>query len=110
MVRLARAVAADVVVALHHHERQVARIGALHELHRVVEHPLVRGLVVAVALHEVAELQHEAGVGRQARGGGLQEARTPLRPHVAVAHELGALHAPEPFGLPVVVVVGVVGR
>ena len=109
VVRLARAVAADVVIALHHHERQVARIGALHELHRVVEHPLVRGLVVAVALHEVAELEHEAGVGGQAGGGGLQQARTPIRPHVAVAHELGALDAPEPFGLAVVVVVRMVG-
>ena len=72
MVRHQRTVAANVVVALHGDERKPSVVRAFHQLHHVVKHALVRGLVVAVALHQVAELQHEAGVGRHAVGGRLQ--------------------------------------
>ena len=98
--------AAVVVVAEDREERQARGEGAADGGETVVEHPAVVAVVVAVALHEVAELQDEArgGVrGGELRAGGDERlAASAGGPHLAVAAELLVLDLRVAVGLVVV--------
>ena len=101
--------AAVVVVADDREERQARGEGAADGGEAVVEHPAVVAVVVAVALHEVAELQDEArgGVrgGELRAGGDERSAASAGGPHLAVAAELLVLDLRVAVGLVVVRVV-----
>ena len=77
-------------------EGQAAQL-VLEAGHNVGKHLLVYLAVAAVALHEVAHLQHHAGVLVNQTGSPLEEAWTTVLPHRPVAGKLGSLYLVEPF-------------
>ena len=66
-------------------------------VHDIGEHLLVYLAVSAVALNEVAHLQHHAGVLVDQQGCPFQEAGTTVLPHGSVAGKLGPLYLVEPL-------------